>query len=252
MNSEIKRMQQLAGIMTLNEVYKRTPEQQQQLFKSIKKFIKDNKITSADQLKNIEGGNTIRMQIYRHDNTYPDDLWAPIFFKDSQKLDYNDYDTNKEIASQYNSATEYANGKRLAWEIAKRNGWLEDFFPNYDTSKSAGGPKYTSEENKEIFNTIKQFVDKNNIQNISQLHSFSKRGAIYSRQLLYHDRQYPYPKDQWVDRIFDRLDPEDYKTNALIASNYPNVSAFEASRPKFWKVARDNGWLDKFKTKFWQ
>lgn len=39
------------------------------------------------------------------------------------------YDNTKEEASKYNQVTDFQRGSKGAYEAAKRNGWLDDFFP---------------------------------------------------------------------------------------------------------------------------
>ena len=145
-----------------------------------------------------------------------------------QKPNYWNYETCYQEAKKYNSRNEFKKGCHSAYEVARKNGWLDNY--TWFTEKKKC--------NYWNYETCYQEAQKYN-----------------SKSELYNGCQSAYDvarKNGWLDNytwFTEKKQPNGYWTEQTCyqeAKKYNSRNEFKKGCHSAYEVARKNGWLDMF------
>lgn len=156
--------------------------------------------------------------------------WLDEFYPDNN---YNktpiiwDYNKCKEESMKYKSRTEFKKIGRVAYELAKTNGWLDEWFPLTEN-------RFLCEKRKWDEESVRFEASKN--KGKSQFRRSAPRAYDIALRNGYLNELFP--EIEWT-----------YETCKLEAMNYKDKAEFSRKFPSAYRYAKENNLLDEFYNK---
>ena len=142
---------------------------------------------------------------------------------------WNNYENNKAEAKKYNSRREFKKGCQSAYQVARKNGWLDTYTWFTEKKKPSGYWTYET-----CFQEAKKYNSKTEFEKgCSSAYQVARKNGWLDIYIWFEEKQKP--SGYW-----------NYETCFQEAKKYNSRGEFEKGCQRAYYVARQNGWLDTY------